>query len=115
MSDLFETPPDHEYRFNERPAYHEADEAWDHSRRVKFGRGKDAVDHGPARIKIVDPFWLLSPVKFAYEAAQENHPKGADESGLAYARRLSEIAHSKCERAGVHDGPVPRRKIAPTP
>ena len=107
----FETPPAHEYRFNERPAYHEADEGWDHSRRVKIGK----VDHGPHRIKITDPFWLLAPVKFAYEVAQEENPQEEGESPMAYARRLSEIAHSKCEKAGVHDGPAPPRKIAPTP
>lgn len=106
---LFEEPPAREYRFNEPPAYHEADEGWDQSRRVKIGK----VELGACRIKIEHPFWPSSPVRFAYEITQEENPREAEESNLSYIRRLSEIAHSKCEKAGVHDGPAPPRKTSP--
>lgn len=89
----------------EYPAYHEAHEEWDTTRRVVIGRN----DYGTCRIRIVNPLWADRAEEFAYQVAVESNPQGDTEGSLAYAQRVSEIATAKM--AGRLVEPMPRTRM----
>lgn len=105
-------------------AFHEADEGWDDSKHVVYG--KPPTDYGMARIAYWDsvpdrnakrskPVPFDTPTEmYTYQIAVESNPKMPDEGALAYAQRISEIVQKRFSGELVKqmpDAPVEKGRI----